>query len=79
MVSIFWKLDKIRCNLAWTSSKSAIIYSTYTWSAELLKERRLGKKMREKEKRSLMNIIDLKVKEVKKKLKRVENRKRDYA
>ncbi len=35
--------------------------------------------MREKEKRSLTNIIDLKVKEVKKKAKRVKNRKRDYA
>ena len=35
--------------------------------------------MREKEKRSLMNIIDVKVKEVKKKAKRVEDRMRDYA
>jgi hypothetical protein len=35
--------------------------------------------MREKEKPSLTNTIDLKVKEVKKKSKRVENRKRGYA
>jgi hypothetical protein len=35
--------------------------------------------MREKDKRSMMNIIDAKVKEVKKKANRVENRKRDYA
>jgi hypothetical protein len=43
-----------------------------------LKERRLGKK-NERRKPSLTDTIDLKVKEVKKEAKRVENRKIGYA
>jgi hypothetical protein len=40
---------------------------------------KIRKEEREKEKPNLTNIIDLKVKEVKKKAKRVENRKIGYA
>ncbi len=71
------RLDAISLGLAPNQQSSTVLTPSQQRVPEGEKVRK--EDMREKEKRSLTNIIDLKVKEVKKKAKRVKNRKRDYA
>jgi hypothetical protein len=66
------RLDAISLGLALNQQSSTVLTPSQHRVPEGEKIRK--EDMREKEKRSLTNIIDLKVKEVKKKAKRVKNR-----
>ena len=69
------RLDAISLGLAPNQQSSTVLWP----SLQSFEGEKIRKEEWEKEKPSLTNTIDLKVKEVKKKAKRVENRKIGYA